>query len=322
MNQNNTTKNKIKLSIIVLFYFGERWIKECMQSLEKQSLSRSAYEIILVDNGGSTPLVSNYDGRSHTKILHFPKNYGFTGGNNRALEHAEGEFILLMNQDVAVHFNCLEELIAAFENYPKAGVIAANMFMIPGDDQPNRYASTPKTVGLYKLTPFGYAAYFVQETDSEMVPVEFISGNAMCFRKCMLDDVGSYLFDARLKSYAEDLDLSIRVQNTNWKMYVRPKALVYHYRDEAFSGNPAEKLRKLIHISSNRLFVYYNNYPLGKFFIKLPALLLGIPFKVARPDGSSDFHFMNFLVALTLVPSIFVYFCLRASQTSKLFQNN
>ncbi len=322
MNQNNTTKNKIKLSVIVLFYFGERWIKECIQSLEKQSLSRSAYEIILVDNGGSTPSVNKYRGTPYTRILHFHKNLGFAGGNNKALEHAEGQFVLLMNQDVWVHFNCLAELMAAFEANPQAGMISANMLMISSNDRPSRYTSTHKTVGLYKLAHFGYASYIIQETDKNLVPVEFVSGNAMCFRKCMLDDVGSYLFDARLKSYAEDLDLSIRVQNTNWKMYVRPKALVYHYRDEAFSGSPVEKLRKLIHISSNRLFVYYNNYPLGKFFIKLPALLLGIPFKVARPDGSSDFHFMNFLVALTLVPSIFVYFCFRASQISNLFQNN
>ena len=76
----------------------------------------------------------------------------------------------------------------------------------------------------------------------------------------MLDDAGGYLFDKRLKSYAEDLDLSLRLQKTKWKMYVRPKALVYHYRDEAFSGSPPEKLRKLIHVSSNRLFVYYKNF--------------------------------------------------------------
>jgi GT2 family glycosyltransferase len=294
MIQHHSSRDKIQLSVIVLFYHGDRWIQKCIQSLQKQSLDRSTYEILLVDNGGSTPSVRNYEGQPNTKVLHYSKNHGFAGGNNKALAHAAGEFILLMNQDVVVHFNCLEELMTA---------------------------ATDKTVGLYKLTQFGYASYTEQQLDSHLVPVEFVSGNAMCFRKCLLNDVGSYLFDKRLVSYAEDLDLSIRVQNTNWKMFVRPKALVYHYRDEAFSGSPAEKLRKLFHISSNRLFVYYDNYPLGKFFLKLPALLLGIPLKVARPDGSSDFHFMNFLVALTLVPPIFAYFCFRASQTSKRFQN-
>jgi GT2 family glycosyltransferase len=322
MIQHRISEDTIQLSVIVLFYHGERWIQECIQSLQKQSLDRSRYEILLVDNGGSTPSVRNYEGQPNTKVLHFSKNYGFAGGNNKALAHAEGEFVLLMNQDVWVHFNCLEELMVAFEANPQAGIISASMLMISSKDRPNRHGSISKTIGRFKLTRCGYASYMIQETDRNLVPVEFVSGNAMCFRKGMLDNVGSYLFDNRLKSYAEDLDLSIRVQNTNWQMYVRPKAIVYHYRDEAFSGSPVEKLRKLFHISSNRLFVYYNNYPLGKFFIKLPALLLGIPLKVARPDGSNDFHFMNFLAALTLIPPIFVYFCLRASQSSKLYQNN
>jgi GT2 family glycosyltransferase len=322
MIQHRNSEDKIQLSVIVLFYHGERWIQECIQTLQKQSLDRSRYEILLVDNGGSTPSVRNYKGKPNTKVLHFSKNYGFAGGNNKALAHAEGEFVLLMNQDVWVHFNCLEELMVAFEANPQAGIISASMLMISSKKRPNRHGSISKTIGRFKLTRCGYASYMIQETDKNLVPVEFVSGNAMCFRKDMLDNVGSYLFDKRLKSYAEDLDLSIRVQNSNWKMYVRPKALVYHYRDEAFSGSPVERLQKMIHISSNRLFVYYNNYPLGKFCIKLPALLLGIPLKVARPDGSSDFHFMNFLAALTLVPPIFIYFCFRASQSSKLYQHN
>lgn len=322
MIQYRNSEDKIQLSVIVLFYHGERWIKECIQSLQEQSLDRPRYEILLVDNGGSTPSVRNYEGKPNIKALHFSKNFGFAGGNNKALAHAEGEFVLLMNQDVWVHFNCLEELMFAFEANRQAGIISASMLMISTKDRPNRYGTTPKTIGRFKLTRCGYASYMTQETDKNLMPVEFVSGNAMCFRKGMLVNVGGYLFDTRLKSYAEDLDLSIRVQNTNWKMYVRPKALVYHYRDEAFSGSPVEKLRKLFHISSNRLFVYYNNYPLGKFLIKLPALLLGIPLKVARPDGSNDFHLMNFLVALTLAPFIFLYFCFGASQISNVYQDN
>jgi len=321
MNQHRSSKDKVKLSVIVLFYYGERWIQACIDSLEKQSLPRSAYEIILVDNGGSTPSVANYDGRPHTKILRFSKNLGFAGGNNRALKSTENEFILLMNQDVIVHFECLEELIAAFESHSKAGVISANMLMIYSDDQPNRHVSVAKTVGYYKLTCLGYASYSIKNLDLDMVPVDVVSGNAMCFRRCMLTDVGNYLFDERLKSYAEDLDLSIRLKKTKWGMYVRTKAVVYHYRNEAFSGKPLNQLRKLIHVSSNRLFVYYNNLPFAKFIIKLPALLCGIPCKVARPEGASTFQLVKFTTALILAPFIFVYFCLRLSQILETSKN-
>ncbi len=301
----------------MLFYYGARWIDVCIRSLQNQSLSRDLYEIILVDNGGSTPSVASYEGQLYTKVLHFDKNYGFAGGNNKALKNAESELILLMNQDVVVHFTCLEELVGAFELDSQAGVISANMLMISSNDHINRHASTNNTVGLYKLTQFGYASYCKQQLDSHLVPVEFISGNAMCFRKCMLDDVGNYLFDHRLKSYAEDLDLSIRLKKTKWRMYVRPSARVYHYRDEAFSGNPLQKLRKLIHVSSNRLLVYYKNYRAKDFFKCLPALLMGIPLKVSRPDGAQNINFLNFLIASVFVPAIFVYFILKVYRLLK-----
>ncbi len=317
MNHTTGAKNKIKLSVIVLFYRGERWIQGCIQSLQKQSLARSAYEIILVDNGGSTPSVANYQGQPNIKVLHFSENYGFAGGNNKALAQADGEFILLMNQDVVVHFNCLEEIMAAGVQHPQAGVISANMLMVSSNSHIDRHAPTDKTVGLYKLTRFGYAAYYVRETDSEMVPVEFISGNAMGFRKNMLADVGGYLFDVRLKSYAEDLDLSIRLKKTKWGMYVRPEAVVYHFRDQAFTGNVFDQLRKFVHISCNRLLVYYYNFPLKTFLAKLPLLIGGIPLKVARPDGSGKFHLFYFWVAIVFLPFVLVNFGRKANKSSK-----
>jgi GT2 family glycosyltransferase len=207
--------------------------------------------------------------------------------------------------------------LVAFEDNPQAGIVSANMLMISSDDHPDQHAAIGKRVGQYKLTRLGYASYFTQETEADMIPVEFVSGNAMGFRRHLLNDVGNYLFDARLKSYAEDLDLSIRLKKTNWEMYVRPKAVVYHYRDEAFSGSLLNQFKKLTHISSNRLWVYFNNYSWGKFLVRLPALLWGIPSKVGRLDGDPKFHMGKFVVAFVLIPYIFIYFCFRAFQLSK-----
>ena len=312
MNHQKLSTIEIQLSVIVLFYHGEQWIKPCIESLQRQSLLRNKYEIILVDNGGSTPSIKKYEGQDNIKTLYFDKNQGFAGGNNMALAHANGEFILLMNQDVVVHFDCLDEIVSAFEGNSDAGVITANMIMVTARDKIDHRADLPGTVGLFRLSALGYASYYTKRTNQEMVPVEFVSGNALCFRRNILRDVGNYLFDARLGSYAEDLDLSIRLKKTVWQMYVRPGAVVYHYRDDAFSGRPVYVLRKLFHVSSNRLLVYFNNLPISKFLVKLPALVLGIPFKVTRPDGSRNFSLFNFFDALGCVPLILVYFSLRA----------
>jgi GT2 family glycosyltransferase len=317
MSQPSISNKRIKLSVIVLFYHGEKWVKTCIDSLENQSLSRADYEILLVDNGGSTPSIEKYNGQPNTKVLSFSQNFGFAGGNNKALSHAEGELVLLMNQDVVVHCNCLQELIKAFDLNPQAGVVSANMLMVSQKDSVNQQGPIPETVGWYKLTRLGYALYFTQKGNKDFVPVDFVSGNALCFRRCMLKDVGNFLFDDRLGSYAEDLDLSIRLKKTGWTMLVHPQAVVYHFRDDAFTGKPVAMLQKLFRVSSNRLMVYFNNLPLNAFLLKLPALILGIPLKVARPDGVQGFNLFNFLVALGCVPMIVAYFGLRIFQINK-----
>ncbi len=317
MGQNRLVTDKIQLSVIVLFYYGERWINACLASLENQTLSRTCFELILVDNGGSTTSIEKYAGKPNTKVLHFEKNFGFAGGNNRALPYAASELVLLMNQDVVVHTRCLEELLTAFHQNPHAGVISANMLMVSQKDDVDRLGALPETVGFYKLSRLGYAIYGTRQTKAPLLPIEFASGNALGFRKKIIPEVGNYLFDDRLGSYAEDLDLSIRLKKTKWKMFVRPQAIVYHYRDEAFAGSPLHMLRKLFHVSSNRLFVYHKNLSLKAFLLRLPALALGIPFKVGRTDGDPGFKVVHFLVALGFLPLIIGYFLARLVKDTK-----
>ena len=317
MNQHNIPREKVKLSVIVLFYYGEQWIKMCVDSLQDQSLPGTDYEIILVDNGGSTPSVKNYNVQPNIKVLTFPRNLGFTGGNNKALSHADGELVLLINQDVVVHYDCLRQLIKRFEHYSEAGIVSANMLLASQKDSIDPRGSLSDSVGCYRLTRMGYANYVVQKTDQNVIPVDFVSGSALGFRKRILSDAGNYLFDERLGSYAEDLDLCIRLSKTDWKMFVCPQAVVYHFRDEAFSGTPLNMFRKLLNVSNNRLQVYYNNLPLAAFLLRFPALMLGIAFKVARPDGARRFDVLKFLIALGCVPIVVAYFGVRIFKRKK-----
>jgi len=302
---------KLRLSVIVLLYKGNRWIDTCVRSLENQSLGRESYEIILVDNGGFTTLVRDYRQRNGVHIITFPVNCGFAGGYNKAIPCAGGEIILLMNQDVMVHYNCLEEIIGAFDSHPEAGVVSASMLMVSEKKAIDSYGFVDHMAGYYTLSRFGYASYRMAKCEDDLIPVEFVSGNALGFRKIILPEIGNRLFDSYLVSYAEDLDLSIRLATTDWKMYVCRKAIVYHFRDEAFSGKAIDKVRKLIHISSNRLLVYYNNLGAIGFLKKLPSLLIGIPLKVGRLDGEANFNSQRFIYACALLPLILLYFIKR-----------
>jgi GT2 family glycosyltransferase len=304
---------KIKISVIVLLYKGNRWIEPCVRSLKQQSLDQNQYEIILADNGGFTTSVDKYQDHKGLRIVKFSVNLGFAEGYNRALKYANGDIIVLMNQDVLVHHNCLEEILGAFASHPEAGVISANMLMVSKTDDIDLYDVDMNDTGYYTLSRFGYASYVLDRTKKNILPVEFVSGNGLGFRQIILKDIGNQLFDSYLISYSEDLDLSIRLKRTKWKMYVCVKAVVFHFRDEAFSGSALHKIKKLIHISSNRLLVYHKHMEKMAFVKKLPALIWGIPLKVARLDGEACFNARRFIEALLILPFIFIYFVKRLS---------
>ena len=213
-----------------------------------------------------------------------------------------------------VHYYCLEKILNAFDSCPEAGVIATSMLMVSEQQKVDPFATIPKKAGYYQLTHYGFAQYNLKKPSRVIFPVNFVSGNGLGFRKIILNDLNNYLFDHRLVSYAEDLDFSLRVIKTQWKMYVHSEAILYLFRDDAFAGNPSRRLSKLIRISSNRLLVHANHSNLKVFLRQLPRLVLGIPLKVGRVDGERHFNFLRFIIALVLIPLVLLHFAMRIPQ--------
>ena len=78
-------------------------------------------EIILVDNGST-------DSSLKWVKQHFPDisvvelgtNYFFSGGNNRAIDHCNNEYLIFLNNDVKVEPMWLDALNSVFCQNPKA----------------------------------------------------------------------------------------------------------------------------------------------------------------------------------------------------------
>ena len=87
---------------------------DCLQSLEKQTYQN--FKIILVDNG-STDNSVNYTRKNFpkVKIIELTENTGFAKGNNigisKALEDANVQNVILLNNDTKVETNFLEKLV-------------------------------------------------------------------------------------------------------------------------------------------------------------------------------------------------------------------
>ncbi len=92
-------KNKNKTlpfcSIIVLNYYGEKVIRDTIESLLSLNYPKERYEIIIVDNGSKDDsrkiLLELKEKNNQIKLIFSDKNLGFSKGNNLGISAARGE---------------------------------------------------------------------------------------------------------------------------------------------------------------------------------------------------------------------------------------
>lgn len=106
----------MKISFIIPFYNGGKYITDCFNSLCAQDVPASEYEIIVVDdcspNKEDVELLENYAATCpNMRIIHNKRNLRCGGSRNEGLLHAKGEYIWFVDQDDYIKPNCLGDII-------------------------------------------------------------------------------------------------------------------------------------------------------------------------------------------------------------------
>jgi len=112
----------IKLSVVVLVYNTEQYLRECLDSLVNQTLD--GIEIITVNDESpddSALILEEYAKKyPNIKVIHQKNSGGAVAGNNGVM-HARGEYITLMDSDDVVPLDAYEKL------YKKAKEVDADI---------------------------------------------------------------------------------------------------------------------------------------------------------------------------------------------------
>ncbi len=108
--------NKPKVSIVVPVYNGEKYLRECLDSLVNQTLKE--LEIICVNDGStdsSTQILKEYASKdSRIKVLN-QKNHGVSAARNFGIENFSGEYLTFVDADDWIELNALEILYKTIE---------------------------------------------------------------------------------------------------------------------------------------------------------------------------------------------------------------
>ena len=105
----------LRFSVIIPNYNKGEYIKECLESVIYQTLDKSKYEIIFIDDGSTDDSVNIASEYENVKILH--TNRMLAGGaRNAGIKEAKGEYLVFIDSD---DFLCSDDILEKLDKHIK-----------------------------------------------------------------------------------------------------------------------------------------------------------------------------------------------------------
>ena len=200
------------VAVVVGNYRGEGLLAECLRSVQRQSLRPR--EVLVVDGASPDRSVEVAEGLGARVLRRENRGLGFL--YNEGARAASSEFVLLLNNDVALNEHCLELLAGALA--ADESLFAADPRQVDWNGERDVKARTTLARGrlLREYIPSLHLDDLV--ASSETVPTVSAHGAAMLVRRRLLLELGG--FDETFFMEWEDLDLC-------WRAWLRGHGSVY-----------------------------------------------------------------------------------------------
>ncbi len=196
-------------------------------------------ELIVVDNGSvDTGRLRWLCARYQARLLLLKRNRGYGAAANQGVRIARGEFVAVANPDIEFLSGTISELLKFLVEHSEVGVVGPQLLYPDGSFQPScrrlprlRYLfagrRSPLSRFFPKAVPVKEFLYLDAGKDGMPVEVEAVIGTFMLFRRSAYQAVGG--FDERYFMFAEDLDICERLHMQGWRVFLVPKARLFHY---------------------------------------------------------------------------------------------
>ncbi len=189
-------------------------------------------EVFVVDNGSSddSPDMVARDFPS-VHLIRNGCNNGFARANNQAIARAEGEFVVLLNNDAFLAPDTLSRFEEVFRARPRAAVVAGQLV----DAEGNRQRSSGHTPTALDELGLGFLKGKPRAGDPEsLAEVEAVVGACMAIRAEAIRDAGS--LDNDFFFYFEETEWCQRFRRYGWQILLEPLARVTHLKGASTRG--------------------------------------------------------------------------------------
>ena len=235
----------MKTAVVILNWNTRDYLRKFLPGLINSTEGLDA-EVIVADNAST-------DGSPEMLAAEFPdvrrisldRNYGFTGGYNRALAQVEADYFVLINSDIEVPQGWLKPLTDWMDTHPHCGACGPKLLSY---DYRDRFEYAGAAGGL--LDRYGYPfcrGRILQKVEKDEgqydtpEDVFWVSGACLLVRSKLWKKLGG--LDDRFFAHMEEIDLCWRMQLSGYTVTVVPESFVYHIGGGTLPNESPFKLR-------------------------------------------------------------------------------
>src|SRR6056297_1574912 len=253
-----------KTAVVILNWNGKKFLEQFLPALTKFTDDPDT-EIVIADNHSNDDSIDFlHQSYPALRIIQLDKNYGYTGGYNKALQHVKAKYYLLINSDIEVTDNWLTPLIDLMDSDDK---IAATQPKIKAYHQKSHFEYAGASGGFIDKLGYPFCRGRILDTlekdtgqYNDVREIFWATGACMVIRAKLFHHFGG--FDDDFFAHMEEIDLCWRLKNSGYKIFVQPKSEVFHVGGGTLPISPF----KLYLNYRNNLFLLYKNLPTGKLF--------------------------------------------------------
>lgn len=255
-----------RTAVVILNWNGKAYLEKFIPSV--LAYMPEGDVLYVADNGstdGSVELMRE-KWPDEVKLVLMDRNYGFTGGYNRALDRIAAEapedfdYYLLLNSDIEVTPGWLDELKRFMDARPRCAVCSPKILCY---DRRNWFEHAGAAGGFVDRWYFPYCRGRILATIEEdrgqydtPCRVFWASGAAFMIRTGVWREMGG--LDESFFAHMEEIDLCWRAMLAGWEIWADPAAAVYHVGGGTLPNNSP---RKLYLNFRNNLLMMYKNLP-------------------------------------------------------------